>query len=121
MVSPELWQDTGDPRLILETISRKRLEDLAADAFFLEELQRQLTYRETCMRPPAWFGETYKDSSLGAVAYFSMEFGLSEALPIYSGGLGILAGDFLKTASDLDIPVVGIGLLYQKGYFHCEK
>ncbi len=118
MVDPELWQDTGDPWLILETISRKRLETLAADASFLEELQRQLTYRETCMKRQAWFGETYKDSSLGAVAYFSMEFGLSEALPIYSGGLGILAGDFLKTASDLDIPVVGIGLLYQQGYFH---
>ena len=59
----------------------------------------------------------YPDCQLGAVAYFSMEYGLGEALPIYAGGLGILAGDLLKSASDLNLPLVGIGLLYQQAYF----
>ena len=68
---------------------------------------------------PSWFSANYPQEAgqLGPVAYFSMEFGLGEALPIYSGGLGILAGDLLKTASDLGIPVVGVGLLWQQGYF----
>ena len=69
------------------------------------------------MQSPGWFGENHADSELKGVAYFSMEFGLAEALPIYSGGLGILAGDHLKSASDLNVPLVGIGLLYQQGYF----
>jgi starch phosphorylase len=116
-VDPELWEATGDPWLILESISRKRLETLAADAAFVNELQGQLAYRKAYLSQAAWFAERYGDAALGTVAYFSMEFGLSEALPIYSGGLGVLAGDFLKTASDLDIPLVGIGLLYQQGYF----
>ncbi len=117
-IDPELWQTTGDPWLILESISRKRLETLASDATFVNELQRQLAYRKAYLSQSSWFDESYGDDALGTVAYFSMEFGLSEALPIYSGGLGILAGDFLKTASDLGIPLVGIGLLYQQGYFH---
>ncbi len=115
---PELWQTTGDPWLILESISRKRLETLAADATFVNELQRQLAYRKTYLSRSSWFDERYGEAALKTVAYFSMEFGLSEALPIYSGGLGVLAGDFLKTASDLGIPLIGIGLLYQQGYFH---
>jgi starch phosphorylase len=115
---PELWEATGDPWLILESISRTRLETLAADPTFVRELRGQLTYRNTYLSQPSWFAEQYGDEALGTVAYFSMEFGLSEALPIYSGGLGVLAGDFLKTASDLGIPLVGIGLLYQQGYFH---
>ena len=69
------------------------------------------------MESSGWFGETYGDTELKGIAYFSMEFGLSEALPIYSGGLGILAGDHLKSASDLNVPLVGVGLLYQQGYF----
>lgn len=116
-VDPELWENTGDPWLILESISRKRLETLAGDAAFVNELQRQFAYRKAYLSQSSWFDETYGDDALGTVAYFSMEFGLSEALPIYSGGLGILAGDFLKTASDLGIPLVGVGLLYQQGYF----
>jgi starch phosphorylase len=116
-VDLELWEATGDPWLILESISRKRLEMLAADASFVNELQRQLAYRNAYLSQSSWFDERYGGDALGTVAYFSMEFGLSEALPIYSGGLGILAGDFLKTASDLGIPLVGIGLLYQQGYF----
>jgi starch phosphorylase len=116
-IDPELWKATNDPWLILESSSRKRLETLAADASFVNELQRQFAYRKTYLSQSSWFDELYGDDTLGTVAYFSMEFGLSEALPIYSGGLGIVAGDFLKTASDLGIPLVGIGLLYQQGYF----
>ena len=116
-IDPELWKATNDPWLILESISRKRLETLAADASFVNELERQFAHRKAYLNQSSWFDERYGDDVMGTVAYFSMEFGLSEALPIYSGGLGIVAGDFLKTASDLGIPLVGIGLLYQQGYF----
>lgn len=116
-VDPEIWEATEDPWLILESISRKRLEELAADPAFVDELQSQLAYREACLSQPPWFAKKYGDDGLGTAAFFSMEFGLSEALPIYSGGLGVLAGDFLKTASDLGIPLVGIGLLFQQGFF----
>ena len=73
--------------------------------------------RRQAAETPAWFQQTYPQSPLTCVAYFSMEFMLSEALPIYSGGLGNVAGDQLKAASDLGVPVVGVGLLYQQGYF----
>ncbi|WP_176360081.1 alpha-glucan family phosphorylase [Desulfosediminicola ganghwensis] len=116
-IDPEIWEGTEDPWLILESVSRMRLETLAADPAFMEELRNQLAYRQAYMRQPTWYDERYGSDRLGSVVYFSMEFGLSDALPIYSGGLGVLAGDFLKTASDLGIPVVGIGLLYQQGYF----
>jgi starch phosphorylase len=116
-IDPELWKATNDPWLVLESCSRKRLETLAADASFVNEFQRQFAYRKAYLSQSSWFDERYCDDALGTVAYFSMEFGLSESLPIYSGGLGIVAGDFLKTASDLGIPMVGIGLLYQQGYF----
>lgn len=117
-VDPELWEASGDPWLILESISRKRLEALAVDAAFIVELQRQLAHRKNYLSKSTWFAEKYGGDTLGNVAHFSMEFGLTEALPIYSGGLGVLAGDFLKTASDLGLPMVGIGLMYQQGYFH---
>ena len=116
-VDPELWEATGDPWLILESVSQKRLNALAEDSDFLSELQSQVSAREEYLNQPTWFGETYDKEKLLTVAYFSMEFGLGESLPIYSGGLGILAGDHLKTASDMGVPVVGIGLLYQQGYF----
>ncbi|MBU0908971.1 MAG: alpha-glucan family phosphorylase [Proteobacteria bacterium] len=117
-VDAELWELSADPWLILESISRKRLDELAVDAAFVEELQQQLQHRESYLGKSTWFTEKYGQGKLGNVAYFSMEFGLTEALPIYSGGLGVLAGDFLKTASDLGLPVIGIGLMYQQGYFH---
>ncbi len=117
-VDPELWDRTGNPWLILESVSNKRLEALAKDAEFLRELEKQLQHREAVLTQTTWCDGQSGRADLKRVAYFSMEFGLSEALPIYSGGLGILAGDVLKTASDLGIPMVGIGLLYQQGYFH---
>ena len=80
------------------------LEHLAAD-------------REAYRRQTGWYNTTYPDAGLRGIAYFSMEFGLGESLPLYAGGLGILAGDYLKAASDLGVPVIGIGLLYREGYF----
>ncbi len=116
-IDQELWDATGNPWYILESLGESRLRSLAEDHEFLSELERQLDIRQKALAGPAWFSRKYSRSHLKGVAYFSMEFGMSEALPLYSGGLGILAGDHLKTASDLDIPLVGIGLLYQQGYF----
>jgi starch phosphorylase len=116
-VDAELWEATGDPWLILESVTQERLEGLAADAKFCSQLAEEVADREQHLRREAWFARTHGTHALGTVAYFSMEYGLTEALPIYSGGLGVLAGDLLKTASDLGVPVVGFGLLYQRGYF----
>ncbi len=116
-IDPELWESTGNPWFILESVSQTHLESLAADEEFLSELHHQLAQRHLALSQSTWFAEHIGRDDLTAVAYFSLEFGLNEALPLYSGGLGILAGDFLKTASDLGVPVYGIGLLYQQGYF----
>ncbi|HEX5337973.1 MAG TPA: alpha-glucan family phosphorylase [Gallionella sp.] len=117
-VDPELWEQTRNPWLILESISDQRLENLSADADFVEALRQQLDARETHFQSETWFASRFDQSLQGYVAYFSMEFGLSESLPIYSGGLGVLSGDHMKTACDLGVPVIGVGLLYQQGYFH---
>ncbi|OBS10526.1 alpha-glucan family phosphorylase [Acidihalobacter prosperus] len=116
-LDPELWAATGNPWLILESVSRDRLDRLALDPAFRAELDRQLNEREASLSGPTWFDGIEGGDDTGTIAYFSMEFGLSESLPIYSGGLGILAGDMLKTASDLGVPMIGVGLLYQQGYF----
>ncbi len=116
-VDPKLWEATANPWLILETVSDRRLQELARDEAFLDMLQQQLDAREAHFGEKSWFSETIGGAIEGYVAYFSMEFGICESLPIYSGGLGVLAGDYLKTACDLDVPLIGIGLLYQQGYF----
>lgn len=116
-IDPDLWQTTGNPTLILETISQQKLETLANDPDFLHLLSESIRLRDEHLQRERWYEKLEHVKRLNVVAYFSMEFGLSEALPIYSGGLGILAGDVLKTASDLGIPLIGIGLLYQQGYF----
>lgn len=116
-VAPELWEATENPWLILESVSDRRLAELAADQRFLDKLQQQLAVSEEHYRDENWFPSQYGSRFSGHIAYFSMEFGLSESLPIYSGGLGVLAGDCLKTACDLDVPLVGVGLLYHQGYF----
>jgi glycogen phosphorylase len=115
-IAPELWARTGNPWLILQNVSTARLNVLAADSTFRKTLRDYLASYRDAMEKPSWFQQAHAESPL-TVAYFSMEFGLSEALPLYSGGLGILAGDYMKTASDLGIPTIGIGLLYQQGYF----
>ncbi len=116
-VDEKLWERTLNPWTVLQGASRERLKQLAGDDKFREKLKSFVAARDQYLSTPGWFRTTEGASQLGGVAYFSMEFGLGAALPIYAGGLGILAGDVLKSASDLDIPVIGIGLLYQEGYF----
>jgi starch phosphorylase len=116
-LDPGLWELTYNPWLVLQTVSRDRLEQALADTAFRGKVDDLLRTRRDEAESPAWFQQDHAQTSLTCVAYFSMEFMLSEALPIYSGGLGNVAGDQLKTASDLGVPVVGVGLLYQQGYF----
>jgi starch phosphorylase len=116
-LDPNLWEKTKNPWVVLQTVSRDRIERVLADPGFRQQVDDLVQTRREALTAPAWFQQTYPNSSLSCVAYFSMEFMLSEALPIYSGGLGNVAGDQLKTASDLGVPVVGVGLLYQQGYF----
>jgi len=120
MLDPALWDLTHSPWVVLQTVSRDKFEAVMNDQAFREKIDTLAKSREEANTSPAWFQQTYPNTTLTNVAYFSMEFMLSEALPIYSGGLGNVAGDQLKTASDLGIPVVGIGLLYQHGYFRQE-
>lgn len=115
-LDPELWELTRNPWAVLQTVAHAHIEALLAEPEYRQEVDRLLE-KQQALKSPAWFQKQYPQSVLTCVAYFSMEFMLSEALPIYSGGLGNVAGDQLKAASDLGIPVVGIGLLYQQGYF----
>ena len=115
-IDASLWRATGNPWLVLQAVSAKRMQALVRDTEFRKLIDENLEEYRLAMGRQTWFQEAYADRPF-SVAYFSMEWGLGEALPIYSGGLGILAGDYLKTASDLGVPVVGIGLLYQQGYF----
>ena len=119
-LDPELWEMTHNPWVVLQTISHERIEHLLADPIFRKEIDEQLKNRRQALAAPGWFQQNHAQSPLSCAAYFSLEFMLSEALPIYSGGLGNVAGDQLKAASDLGVPVVGIGLLYQQGYFRQE-
>ena len=116
-LDPVLWELTHNPWVVLQTVSREKLQRVLADPAFRKNVDHLVQARRDAAEAPAWFQQTYPQSPLSCVAYFSMEFMLSEALPIYSGGLGNVAGDQLKAASDLGVPVVGIGLLYQQGYF----
>jgi glycogen phosphorylase len=116
-IDPDVWTRTRNPWFLLQEVAADRLNTLATDQAFIAELQRLIETRQAYLNSPGWFGTTDLRGNLGPVAYFSMEFGLGEALPLYAGGLGILAGDYLKTASDLGVPVTGIGLLYSEGYF----
>ncbi len=116
-LAPELWDLTRNPWVILQTLGPDKLKDLAADVKFQTRVKTLARKMSTSRRDAAWFQKAYARAKLTQVAYFSMEFMLGEALPIYSGGLGNVAGDQLKAASDLGVPVVGVGLLYQEGYF----
>jgi starch phosphorylase len=116
-LDPVLWELTHNPWVILQTVSREKLQLDLADPAFRKNVDDLLRARRDAAGAPAWFQQTYPQSPLSAVAYFSMEFMLGEALPIYSGGLGNVAGDQLKAAGDLGVPVIGVGLLYQQGYF----
>lgn len=116
-LDPVLWELTRNPWVVLQTVARDRLQQVLADPGFRRRVDGFVKNGRRELAGTSWFRHRHGDGPLGTVAYFSMEFMLSEALPIYSGGLGNVAGDQLKAASDLGVPVIGIGLLYQQGYF----
>ena len=116
-LDPALWELTHNPWVVLQTVSRDQIERVSADPAFRKSVDGLIQARRQEVQVPAWFQKNHPQAPLTCVAYFSMEFMLSEALPIYSGGLGNVAGDQLKSASDLGVPVIGVGLLYQQGYF----
>jgi starch phosphorylase len=116
----ELWAATQNPWVILRTVSQEKIKAALGDVEFRGRLDSLLQRNRESYQADAWFQHKHPDKSLTTVAYFSMEFMLSEALPIYSGGLGNVAGDQMKAASDLGVPVVGVGLLYGQGYFRQE-
>jgi starch phosphorylase len=116
-VDGRLWERTKNPWNVLQNASARRLRRLAADVGFRRQLADCVAAQLAYLEQPGWFATRHGREALRGVAYLSMEFGLGAALPLYAGGLGVLAGDYLKTASDLGVPVVGVGLLYQEGYF----
>src|SRR5271168_2689501 len=116
----ELWESTQNPWIILRTVSRDELTSRLGNPEFRKILHECLEQNQRTFREPGWFQKKHSAAGLSQVAYFSMEFMLTEALPIYSGGLGNVAGDQMKAASNLGVPVIGIGLLYQQGYFRQE-
>ncbi len=113
----ELWATTQNPWVILRTVSREKIKAALDAPEFRGRLDSLVRKNRESYQADAWFQHKHPDAVLSTVAYFSMEFMLSEALPIYSGGLGNVAGDQMKAASELGVPVVGVGLLYGQGYF----
>ncbi|EIV95864.1 alpha-glucan family phosphorylase [Frankia sp. QA3] len=117
-VDPELWRATkGDPVRLLGEVDHDRLVALAADRRFVRRLTDIADDLQDYLSADLWYQRQKLPGAPAAIAYFSPEFGITEVLPQYSGGLGILAGDHLKTASDLGVPIIGVGLLYRAGYF----
>ncbi|GFG84294.1 alpha-glucan family phosphorylase [Mycolicibacter algericus] len=119
-IDPELWAGCGrDPVALLGAVSPARLDELAADEAFTGRLDTLSADLDEYLTQPRWYQQQQDAGAAlpAAIAYFSMEFGVAEALPNYSGGLGILAGDHLKSASDLGVPLIAVGLYYRSGYF----
>jgi starch phosphorylase len=119
-IDPALWEQCGqDPVALLGAVSPARLDELAADGGFLGRLDELAADLNDYLSRPLWYQERQSDGAAmpNGIAYFSMEFGVAEVLPNYSGGLGILAGDHLKSASDLGLPLIAVGLYYRSGYF----
>jgi len=113
-IDPKLWNRAGrNPILFFSQIPQRQLEAVARDNSFLSHLERVKARYEKQVELPVENSE-----GIGPIAYFSMEYGIHESLPLYAGGLGMLAGDHLKAASDRGEPLVGVGLLYRMGYFH---
>jgi glycogen phosphorylase len=117
-INSDVWVATQNPISVLQLTTADALQKLSQDANFLIMLDQVIAARAAYLQADTWFSQQSQAFSLNGVAYFSMEFGLCESLPLYAGGLGVLAGDYLKTASDLGVPLIGVGLLYQQGYFH---
>ena len=117
-INPDLFTalDHSPVRLLTST-AQERFEELARDSGFLAELDRVAAHLDSYMTAPTYFQQTYPTQQELRVAYFSMEFGIHESVPVYSGGLGVLAGDHLKSASDLGLPLVGVSLMFREGYF----
>ncbi|WP_345712218.1 alpha-glucan family phosphorylase [Kineococcus glutinatus] len=116
-MDPAAWAAVHrEPGALLGALSTERLEELAGDGAFVQRVEAAAADLAEYLRRPGWYAEL-GEGAPRAVAYFSMEFGITGALPQYSGGLGILAGDHLKSASDLGVPIVGVGLFYATGYF----
>ena len=116
-LEPELWELTHNPWAVLQSISTDKLSKILADQKFSGLVNDLIKARNDAFNASSWFQENHSKPPLTCIAYFSMEYMLSESLPIYSGGLGNVAGDQLKAASDLGVPVIAIGLLYSQGYF----
>jgi glycogen phosphorylase len=116
-LDPVLWDLTHNPWAVLRTASRDHIEKLLADPEFRGRVDAIERAKSEALAKPTWFQQAHSKVPVKHIAYFSMEFMLSEALPIYSGGLGNVAGDQLKAASDLGVPVTGVSLLYSQGYF----
>jgi starch phosphorylase len=117
-IDPRLWEECRhNPVLLLGLVSQERLNELSRDRNFLAQLEGLTQNFDRYISQPRILAEDYYPAMPFQAAYFSAEFGLTECLPIYSGGMGVLAGDTIKSASDLNVPLVGIGLLYQEGYF----
>src|SRR6476620_2537527 len=119
-IDPDLFEalDNSPVRLI-GAIPQERFEELRTDDGFLAHLDRVVESLDRYLGGRTWFRDAYGSEAAdrGRVAYFSAEFGIHESIPVYSGGLGVLAGDHLKSASDLGVPLVGVGLMYREGYF----
>ncbi len=116
-IEPDLWALTHNAWAVLQTASTSRLHEICTRPDLRARARAMVEARRRYLAADTWFARAHPAPPVTAVAYFSLEFMLSEALPIYSGGLGNVAGDQLKAASDLGVPVVGVGLLYQRGYF----
>ncbi len=117
-IAPEQWTQSGhNPIKFLSRVSQERLKELTRDEGFRYHLDRVMANFHSYMNRKTWFQNRWQQETRFQIAYFSAEFGISEGLPIYSGGLGVLAGDHLKSASDLGVPLVGVGLAYHQGYF----
>ncbi len=119
-IDSDLWETVEkNPVKFLKLVSQERLEKVAEDTEFLKEYDKIINNFEDYMNSKnTWFRKNYPDNKNDLIAYFSAEYGLDRILSIYSGGLGILSGDHLKSASDLGLPLVAVGLLYKKGFFH---
>jgi len=117
-VDEDVWEQVEhNPVRLLAEVPRERLDELAGDTSFVATMQRRHRRLREYLEAPTWFSRAHPDLSDARIAYFSLEFGIAQCLPVYAGGLGVLAGDHVKSASDLGLPLVAVGLLYREGYF----
>jgi len=117
-VNPSLFEALDhSPIRLLTSLDQHRFEELTRDTSFLADLDRASAHLQTYLDEKTWFQSTYPQESDTRIAYFSMEFGIHESVPVYSGGLGVLAGDHLKSASDLGLPLMGVSFMFREGYF----